>query len=94
MRKITLTIRLKLIPAFGGCAALTSVTGISDISGILYLEPISALPYDLSVGGIVAAVAVGLIACAYATVHLTDQTCGGLYRMPTNFDATATPFDL
>ncbi|MCA8095386.1 methyl-accepting chemotaxis protein [Burkholderia anthina] len=92
MNKV-ITIRLRLLFAFGSCAILT-VTSASLAAIELFGRNISGTRSDFLLSGVIFACAVGTAMSLWATVHLQRVVCGGLIRMRRNFEEITRTLDL
>ena len=89
-----LTIRFKLLCAFGFLAAMMIASAALGMVGMHYIDS-STPPYFQTL--LRSLVAVALIACAAAlgfAAHLHSVVCGGLRRMAGKFEEVAATLDL
>lgn len=94
VQKSVLTVRFKLLLAFGSCATLMCVTGVIGFIGLKALDAGSVSSYQSLM---VAQSSIALISCTiaiYSGLHLRKVVCGGLIRMRKKFEDIADTLDL
>lgn len=93
-RSAFLTIRLKLLAAFGTCVALSLLTGaVAAISFIRTGAQASTAERWLVAGAIVLALTQFVVAACFG-IHLVRVICGGLDRMGRRFEEISESLDL
>ncbi|MGF6373509.1 methyl-accepting chemotaxis protein [Paraburkholderia sp. RAU6.4a] len=94
MQKSALTIRLKLMIAFGTCATLMCAVGLVGILGLWHLDGHAPASYRLLLTPLIAVALTGCVITVSGGIHLHRVVCGGLNRMSTRFEEIATTLDL
>ncbi len=94
MQKPVITIRLKLLLAFGTSAALMFIVGLLGVVGLSHLDANTAELYRPLLIAQIAIGSIGCIANLCSTLHFLRVVCGGFERMRGKFEEISRTLDL
>ena len=94
MRKLIFTIRLKLLLAFGTCAALMFIVGLMGAIGLSRIDAGTATQYRSCLVALIATTWIGGAIVVCSGLHLLRVVCGGLQRIHRKFEEVAHTLDL